>query len=322
MSRVKNRLLAFAMGSALLCAPAWGVLVIGPQGRNTTPPSDPGMAAAWDLEGLWNTAQGSFLGTPIAPNYFIAANHVAGNSSNTFNFQSQTYTIDPSFGTNGGYNLPGSDLTLWKVNQTFSTYAPMYNGASETGKHLITFGRGSARGAAVNDVATNTTLRGWRWTNTFDSLKSWGENDVTGTFTDPTYGPVFDFSFDQSGGNNEGALSIQDSSGGVFILDGGVWKLAGVNLAAESTLQGAFSTSPDGSNPFNASLFDKQGFYEDDGAGNFTLQTTHEGTLSYASRISSHYAEIAALVPEPGSLIAVAMLGSAALLRRRREDGR
>jgi len=42
---------------------------------NTLPPGGNLTNSGWQFEGLW----GGFLGTPIAPNYFIAAQHVGGS---------------------------------------------------------------------------------------------------------------------------------------------------------------------------------------------------------------------------------------------------
>jgi len=42
--------------------------------RNTSAPSSMLYNSGWQWEGKW----GGFLGTPIAPNYFITAGHVGG----------------------------------------------------------------------------------------------------------------------------------------------------------------------------------------------------------------------------------------------------
>src|SRR5207245_4779249 len=120
---------------------------------------------------------GQFLGTPIAPNYFITAVHIGGNSSSPFVFRGSNYTIDANFGTDGGTAIPGSDLRIWKVNETLPAFAPLYGTsapASETGKHMVVVGRGTQRGA---EVTVNGTLKGWEW-GPADFVQSWGEKTI------------------------------------------------------------------------------------------------------------------------------------------------
>src|SRR5690606_5741776 len=107
---------------------------------------------------------------------------------------------------------------------TFSSYAPMYNGGQEAGKSAVIFGRGTQRG---DEVVVNNELKGWTW-GVGDGQMRWGENTIEGS-----YGSLIRMSFDIDGGANEVHLSSGDSGGGVFVLDQGIWKLAGVNYAVE-----------------------------------------------------------------------------------------
>jgi hypothetical protein len=113
--------------------------------RNGAPAPGSIAETPWSLQGQW----GPFLGTPIAPNYFLTAVHVGGDPASTFNFRGTNYTIDASFGSGGGLAIDGSDLRIWKVNETFPAFAPLYGTSfaisstiNETGKHMLVFGRG------------------------------------------------------------------------------------------------------------------------------------------------------------------------------------
>jgi hypothetical protein len=98
----------------------------------------------------------------------------------------------------------------------------------------MVFGRGTTRGL---EVKKGTTLKGWKW-GTQDKVRSWGENLVSGTLNaGGTIGQVLKFTFNKQGTSgaqyNEAALSTGDSAGGVFINDGGKWKLAGINYLVD-----------------------------------------------------------------------------------------
>ena len=61
-------------------------------------------------EGTW----GGFLGTPIAPKYFMTAEHVGGAIGQTFVFHGVPYT------TTAMYDDPDSDLRIWRICGAFS----------------------------------------------------------------------------------------------------------------------------------------------------------------------------------------------------------
>ncbi len=104
-----------------------------------------------NYEGTW----GDFLGTPIAPNYFIAAKHVGGSVGQTFTINSQNYTVTNEFSD------PAADLIIWQVDPngpsfTANEIAPLYpsyptnNQGYElyngVGRDLVVTGRGTAVG--------------------------------------------------------------------------------------------------------------------------------------------------------------------------------
>ena len=97
---------------------------------------------------------------------------------------------------------------------------------------------------------------------------------------------------------NEATLSSGDSGGGVFLNDGGIWKLAGINFAVD----GPFYTTPSDTAGFFAALFDARDFYYKDDASKYVLITGKSAvpTGFYATRISSRLAWILS-VTQPSS---------------------
>jgi hypothetical protein len=207
---------------------------------NTTAPTGSLANSGWQYEGTY----GSFLGTPIAPHFFITAQHF-GVVSNNFTFQGANYTIVNS------YDDPSSDLRIFEVAETFPSYAPFYTGSDEVRQHLIVIGRGTQRGSAIT---TNGVARGWQWRGT-DEVQRWGENTVAAIRSTSSAGDMLYALFDANGLPNECQLSSGDSGGGVFIDDNGVWRLAGINYDVDYVC-----TGPNGSGILYAALFDERSF--------------------------------------------------------------
>jgi PKD repeat protein len=209
---------------------------------NTTAPGGTLSGSGWQYEGQWDTQSGYFLGTPVAPIFFLTAKHVGGAVGNVFVLNGFTYT------TVASSDCPNCDLTLWQTAETFPTYAPLYTASAEVGKPCIVFGRGTDRGVAV---MLNGELAGWTWGAT-NWVERWGQNVVSDVYADPTDGEMLQAFF----GNNECDLSEGDSSGGMFIQNDSTWQLAGIHHAVD----GPFSTDS-GSTEFDAALLDIGGFY-------------------------------------------------------------
>ena len=126
---------------------------------NTTPPTGGLSGSGWQFEGLW----GSFLGTPIAPHFFLSAKHV-GQAGASFSFGGTAYTLVKEFGD------PNSDLDLWQVVETFPIFAPLYTKSDEVGKLTLVIGRGTQRGS---EIFTNGVFSGWNW-GPGDGVQRWG----------------------------------------------------------------------------------------------------------------------------------------------------
>ena len=295
---MRARGLLIVAGLLSLPAASQAVIVYGPQGRNTTAPTGTLTNSGWQYQGQW----GAYLGTPISSQLFITAEHVGGSVGQVFTYQSVPYT------TTALYDDPNSDLRIWRVSGTFPSYAPLYTATDELTKPLVTFGRGTQRGGVVSVSGVD---KGWLW-GTQDGVQSWGQNIVSGTVPDATYGDqlVFDFA---AGDANEGALSSGDSGGGVFINDGTTWRLAAINLGST----GPYKYQPDDLTSFNASLYDQSGLYVQDGDNWVPASGPGE---SSATRISTNMLWINSVIPEPTSLMLVGIAGLLLARRSRRMD--
>jgi len=272
--------------------------------------------SGWQFQGEF----GNFTGTMIAPQYFVTAKHL-GTPSTTFvsadyynGGSDVTYNIDTmANGGTGFWNIGTTDLRVFKITGTFSSYAPLHTGTDEVGKDLVVMGRGTQRGTTVTLGGDDI---GWRW-GTADNAARWGTNQVTATVAD---GADYLYStFDAGAGGDEAHLSTGDSGGAVFIQDGGVWKLAGINYAVDGLWDYNNLVDP---NEFNAALHDARGMYVGSDANGWTLVGDGGAPVPsgfYATRISSYHGDIAAItgIPEP-KVAGCLLVGLGLMMRRRR----
>ncbi len=248
---------------------AFGIILLdsGDPQRNTSTPGD---NSGWQYEGQF----GDFLGTPIAPRYFITAHHIGGYIGQPFVFHGATYT------TTAGYSDPSSDLQIWQVDHAFPDYAPLYQSGTETGLELRVFGRGTQRGA---ENILDGRVRGWDW-GAADHVQRWGRNTVTATVASDD-GPYLQANFDSPGLPDEAHLSAGDSAGGVFVLEDGLWKLAAINYGVDDLF-----TAANASSGFTSAIFDARGYFSQDDNGNF-FQVPDHGvnvpTAFYSTRVAA-----------------------------------
>ncbi|MDZ4290028.1 MAG: PEP-CTERM sorting domain-containing protein [Prosthecobacter sp.] len=310
--------------SALLAETARAIILVDTPNplTNTTAPTGIYADSGWDFLGEY----GSSLGTMIAPQYFITAQHT-GLQGSTFVSTAElngsadvTYTIDTAANGGTGYwDIAGTDLRILKINETFSAYVGLYAGGAEIGAEMVTFGRGGPRGA---DVVQSAELKGWQY-NASDGVFRWGTNVISAVVPSGV-GSLLSASFDAGGGVNEATLSSGDSGGGVFILDGGQWKLAGVNFGVDGWFD--FNDVVD-SGEFEAALFDMGGLYIGNDSDGWTL--VPDGAVDvpshlYASRIADNAAVIDSIVgvPEPGGLWVLFLAAVTTVSVRRRPGAR
>lgn len=257
---------------------------------NTTAPAGDLAGSGWELQGRWR----SFLGTPIAPNLFITAKHVAGGPGEIFSFRGTNYPVIASFAD------PQSDLRIFKVCGIFPAHAELYTDGDEIGRRMVVFGRGTPRGSAVLGDAfpTGTELKGWHW-GTGDGVLRWGTNTVaTVSGAVAGLGQLLGADFNADGGNHECHLSAGDSGGAIFMQRGGNWKLAGINYAVE----GPFNTTNSGPG-FMAAIFDRGGLYQTNAvAGRWDYTAPNPAvdlpSVFYATRISANLAWINSIIAQ------------------------
>ncbi len=250
--------------------------------RNSTPPGD---NSGWQYEGNFSWS----MGVPIGPYFFITATHVTGTPMvpvfPSFDFRGDTYL------TIGRHDLAGTDLTVWEVDHSkaFPTWAPLSSGSTDIGATATLIGRGTQRGAGI---FVGPELKGWSY-GAGGQPPRWGRNVITSSFTDATYGEILVSDFDSPGIPHECQLSTGDSGGGVFVLENGLWRLAGINLAADL---GPFRIGPTGS-IFYGAIFDLGGLEFNDGSGfvAYAEQVANIPTKAYISRVSGSLTAIAAI---------------------------
>jgi len=304
-----SRLRLFLAASLVWLLPVRALVFIqsGDPSFNATAPTGDLAGSGWQYQGNW----GGLLGTPVAPGFFLTAKHGGGAVGNSFTFQGTPYV------TTAKFDHPSADLTLWRVAGTFPEYALLYTGTDEVGKELVVFGRSAVRGAEVTVMgASPADLRGWEWGNTGGGTLRWGANQVDATPT-VSGAQYLRATFSFSGGPNEATLATGDSGGGVFLRDGGIWKLAGINYAVEAE----FRTAADGTT-FRAAIFDAGGLYHNTGSG-FALLTDMSGDIQasfYSTRVSSYAGWIQGFtaVPEPAGsawMVAAGLTGFGAWRR-------
>ena len=294
--RIQTLNAAFLFRASIVCAcfavlaPVRAVILYGTADptANISAPSGNLSGSGWQYEGQF----GSFLGTVIASNYFVTAKHIGGSVGQTFVFNGVTYT------TTAVFPDPSSDLQIWQIAGTFPTQAPLFAGdaGSEANLNLVVFGRGTRRGDPVL-VGDDSHLGGWLWGSS-DEVQRWGTNVVGSIVTDPS-GNLIRASFDATAGPNEAHLSSGDSGGAVFVFDTNtnVWELAGINLAVD----GPFSTSSSGTNPFDAAMFDTTGLFVQYDAGGWDSAPNPSGF--YATEIAARKGFIESIVMQLTSVV-------------------
>jgi hypothetical protein len=261
-----------------------GILFVstGDPSVNTNAPSGSLANSGWQYEGQWINV----LATPIAPKFFLTAQHVSAVVGDGFVWNGSTYH------TVAFFDEPNTDLRICRVAETFPSYAPLYTKTDEVGKPCVVFGRGTDRGAAV---MVNKAIRGWEWGDT-NNIERWGQNVIARVETNGGVGPLLAANFDRKGIPNECGLSYDDSSGGVFIEDGTTWKLAGVNY----TVDGPFSFDGTTGTRFNGALTDLRGLYYLTATNSWALVPTNYPaavpTAFYASRVSANLSWISSVL--------------------------
>jgi len=279
--------------SAMLACRAEGVVFAdnGDPLHNTTSPGD---NSGWQYEGN----VGDFLGVPIAPHFYITAKHIGGSVGQVFNFHGDSYVTIAFHDSPPTMASATTDLRIWEVDHAkpFPTYSPLSTGVADTGASAAIYGGGAQRGSSVT---VSAELKGWEWGNS-GYRQRWGRNVVTGTVNGGNdYGELLYCDFDKPGIVDECHLSTGDSGGGLFVLEDGLWRLAGINLSVD----GPFRIGPTGP-AFYAALFDAGGLEYSNGPTWVFLpdQTENIPSSFYCSRIAASLPWILNVTGQSGSL--------------------
>ncbi len=246
----------------------------------------PGDNSGWQFEGQFR----SFLGVPVGAFHFITAAHINGTVGEIFEFHGDLYT------TVSEQVIPGTDLRIWKVDKAFPIYAPLSSGVNDIGATAMVIGRGKQRGA---EVFLNSVLKGWN-SGTADNMQRWGRN-VIARVEDSSLGQMLVCDFNKPGIVDECHLSVGDSGGGLWVLENGLWRLAGIHYAVD----GALRVPPAGPEMGDAALFDAGGLEYKNASGAWVLLSdtkTDNPVSTYSSRVSTHATAIRTITGGDGSL--------------------
>lgn len=310
MRIVQSIVAAATIGSTL---PAGAVIVAGDFGTGNNNATQTGLDSHlssisvspfpyWDNLVRVADASGVYLGynATTLRGWVLSANHVT--TPTTITVAGQVYSV------NSGTQIAGSDLKLYEIGggggdpelPSLPT-VPLAAITATPGEFSLMFGRGF----------TNSTTEPYAWgtPGTSDSNgMRWATNTVEGialinlgTIPSPNVQPYIYVDFDGPGDPGatgfDGQGTLGDSGGGLFILRGGAWELAGATHFVDD--------GPD--------------FMLNTGDG--VVNPSQHGDFTAYSDVASKAAVIAGitgtLVPEPSGPV-LALLSFTTLLGRRR----
>ena len=271
------RIAAYAIGIAVAASPSAHAVIFHSTGDptfHTTAPTGTFANSGWQYQ----VEIGPFLGTPIAPYYYVTAAHTGAGLNNNFDYHGVHYNtvqVVADF----------DDIRVLKVDKPFYSYAPLYDAAptSEQNKQVVVVGRGTQRG---DEFRINGVMKGWSW-GTEDHVQRWGTNTISGFANNNT---VMALDFNLNADPNEGILSGGDSGGAAFIKVGQEYQIAGTNF----TVSGPYTIPPDDVTEYLGAFYDTSGMkYKESG-----LPAVGPSS-AYVTMISAHASEIKNLINLP-----------------------
>jgi hypothetical protein len=254
----------------------------------------------------------------VAPDVILTTLHVA-DPTNTAQFVLNGH----GYSTDFSEQIGNSQLVLMHLtSSTGSSGVPLYTSNPHTAQSALLVGYGGAAGAAYN--GNSATPHGWDWSFP-TTTQNWGATTTAANpFADALGNTYLGFAFQAVNGSS--IYTSGDSGGGLFVDDGGTWKLAGIAYSVDAYYLNSTDNPNDPANVVKA-LYDVPGaqvFIPDD--SNNLVQATGP-QLGYASQIAPSAAALTSeinrisTVPEPTTL-SVLGAGIGALVGARRRKGR
>lgn len=253
--------------------------------------SDPGIGNIWNavVEVAQPTQAHNASAVYLGNGYFITAKHVdaiVGTDVKQVNVNGVTYTLDAAFGDKGVQlveNLPGVtgsvDMKLFKLSNAPALPAVRLNtSTSDTGQAAYLVGCGWGKGSEIIN-------QGWNW-DVNQTAKRWGQTVTNLSATEANLYTDFSTAY----GTNAATLTMGDSGSGLFEFQDGAWSLSGLSVDVR-TLYASY----------------------------YNLGNTDPANPDWSSyvRISTYATAINNVIPEPASILLLA-LGLPLLLFRRR----
>ncbi|GAA5484487.1 hypothetical protein [Haloferula sargassicola] len=255
----------------------------------------------WDNLVRVSNASGVYLGADSSSGtgWVLSANHISPEPA-TITVAGSVYTAS------AGIQIGSSDLILYQIGGGLGDPAlpslpavPLASITASAGESALMFGRGFAINTSAPYIwgtPGTSDANGTRWaTNTIELTAM---VDLGGSNLQPYLVTDFDASGDPGATAYDGQASLGDSGGGLFILRGGVWELAGIAHFVDD--------GPD--------------FLESVATGDNTLNPSQTGDYSAYSDVFAKSGDIitvtGVLVPEPASALLV--VGALPLLLRRK----
>lgn len=217
-----KRAFAFVLLAVLLAvrpSPAL-VLIGGDQPANAQPPPN---GAPWDHVA---ELSGGGTGVYLKKRFIITANHVNLPASVILN--GVFYPLDTTWTTGGEMQIGGDDIKLLRIATDpglakLPLISPLDN---DLAKRCTIIANGFGNGAVVPN-------QGWQWGGA--ARQRWGSNVTFATVRAGFGGfPRLVTSFDLAVGGSEASIANGDSGGGLFQRFGGIWKLSGICVDADT----------------------------------------------------------------------------------------